>query len=33
MTEGARIFIQGIACGMVFYLVFDFINWFNEDQA
>jgi hypothetical protein len=33
MTEGARIFVQGIACGMAIYLVFDFINWFNEDQA
>jgi hypothetical protein len=27
------LFIQGIACGMAIYLVFDFINWFDEDQA
>ena len=33
MTDGARLFIQGIACGMAFYAMFDFINWFDEDQA
>jgi len=33
MMDGARIFLQGFACGMVFYLAFDFIAWFDEDQA
>jgi len=33
MTDGARIFVQGIACGMAFYAMFDFIAWFDEDQA
>jgi len=31
MMEGARIFIQGIACGMAFYMLFDFINWMKEE--
>ena len=31
MTEGARIFIQGIACGMAFYMMLDFINWMREE--
>ena len=33
MTDGARIFIQGIAFGFALYMVFDFIDWFDEDQA
>ena len=33
MTEGARIFIQGIAFGIAFYMMIDFIDWFDEDQA
>ena len=33
MTEGARIFIQGISFGFALYMVFDFIAWFDEDQA
>ncbi len=31
MTEGARLFIQGIACGMAFYMMLDFINWMREE--
>jgi len=31
MTDGARIFVQGIACGMAFYMMFDFINWMREE--
>jgi len=31
MTDGARIFVQGIACGMAIYLVFDFIDWMREE--
>jgi len=27
------LFIQGVACGIAFYMVIDFINWFDEDQA
>ena len=27
------LFLQGIACGFALYMVFDFINWFDEDQA
>jgi hypothetical protein len=30
MTEGARIFIQGVACGMAFYMMIDFIDWMRE---
>jgi hypothetical protein len=31
MTDGARLFIQGIACGMAFYMMLDFINWMGEE--
>ena len=31
MTEGARLFVQGIACGMAFYMMIDFINWMKEE--
>ena len=27
------LFLQGIAFGIAVYMVFDFINWFDEDQA
>ena len=27
------LFIQGVACGIAFYMMIDFIDWFNEDQA
>jgi len=27
------LFLQGVACGMAFYMMIDFINWFDEDQA
>ncbi len=27
------LFLQGIAFGIAVYMVFDFIAWFNEDQA
>ena len=27
------LFLQGIAFGFAVYMVFDFINWFDEDQA
>ena len=27
------LFIQGFAFGFAVYMVFDFINWFDEDQA
>ena len=30
MTDGARLFIQGIACGMAFYMMLDFINWMRD---
>jgi hypothetical protein len=31
MTDGARLFVQGIACGMAFYAMFDFISWMREE--
>jgi len=33
MTDGARLFIQGIACGMAFYMMFDFISWMREEAC
>ena len=27
------LFLQGIAFGISVYMVFDFIDWFDEDQA
>jgi len=27
------LFLQGIAFGFALYMVFDFIAWFDEDQA
>ena len=27
------LFLQGIAFGIAVYMVFDFIDWFDEDQA
>ena len=29
--DGARLFVQGIACGMAFYMMIDFIAWFREE--
>ena len=27
------LFLQGIAFGIAVYMLFDFIDWFDEDQA
>jgi hypothetical protein len=27
------LFLQGVACGIAFYMLIDFIDWFDEDQA
>ena len=27
------LFLQGIAFGIAFYMMIDFIDWFDEDQA
>ena len=27
------LFVQGIAFGIALYMVFDFIDWFDEDHA
>jgi len=32
MMDGARLFIQGIACGMAFYAMFDFISWIGDEN-
>ena len=33
MTDGARLFVQGIACGLAFYMMFDFISWIGEETC
>ena len=31
--EQMTLFLQGIAFGIAFYMMIDFIDWFDEDQA
>ena len=29
--EHMTLFLQGVACGMAFYMMLDFINWMREE--